>query len=71
MVGRTYRYYSGTPLYPFGFGLSYSRFEYSRLKVPASVREGEDLHLSVFVENVGSYDAEEVGCMAKVLICGL
>ena len=33
MKGRTYRYFTGTPLYPFGFGLSYSTFEYSDLRV--------------------------------------
>ena len=33
MKGRTYRYFAGDPLYPFGHGLSYTRFEYSDLRV--------------------------------------
>jgi beta-glucosidase len=60
MSGRTYRYFRGTPLFPFGHGLSYSRFRYRDLRVPAQVRAGERVELSVEVENVGSMGADEV-----------
>jgi len=60
MSGRTYRYFRGTPLFPFGHGLSYSRFQYRDLRVPAQVRAGEQVELSVEVENVGSMAADEV-----------
>ena len=42
MKGRTYRYFDGTPLYPFGYGLSYTTFSYSGLNVPTTpVKAGE------------------------------
>jgi beta-glucosidase len=50
-----------TPLYPFGFGLSYSTFEYSDLKLSSSmISEDEDLEISVNVKNTGDLDGEEV-----------
>ncbi|MDH5247240.1 MAG: glycoside hydrolase family 3 C-terminal domain-containing protein, partial [Betaproteobacteria bacterium] len=49
------------PLYPFGFGLSYTRFEYSQIKVaPARARVGEQVTVSAVVENVGKVAADEV-----------
>ena len=60
MKGRTYKYFSGVPLFPFGFGLSYTRFEYSKLKLPASVRSGENAAVSVEVRNSGKREGEEV-----------
>lgn len=58
MEGRTYKYMKKEPLFPFGFGLSYSHFEYSNLKV-GSVSNGK-LTASVTIKNTGKLDAEEV-----------
>jgi len=61
MAGRTYRYMQAEPLLPFGFGLSYTRFEYGGLKLAAAeVRAGDELALSVDVRNVGPGPADEV-----------
>jgi beta-glucosidase len=61
MDGRTYRYMSDEPLYPFGFGLSYSRFEYSALKLKKStISAGDNLDLSLTVSNAGKRVAAEV-----------
>ncbi|OIQ91041.1 xylan 1,4-beta-xylosidase precursor [mine drainage metagenome] len=58
MAGRTYRYFHGKPLFPFGFGLSYTHFTYSNLHV---VREpGDALSVSVDVTNSGDRDGDEV-----------
>ncbi len=61
MVGRTYRYMTAEPLYPFGFGLSYSRFKYSGLKLDKTqLRQGEAVHATVTVENTGEVASDEV-----------
>ena len=60
MEGRTYRYFDGDPLFPFGYGLSYTTFEYARLELPGSVRAGEEVRLSVEVRNTGEVAGEEV-----------
>jgi len=61
MKGRTYRYFEGEPLYPFGFGLSYTEFRYASMKLDRSaVPAGEQLGVSVEVTNAGRRDAEEV-----------
>jgi beta-glucosidase len=60
MGGRTYRYFGGDPLFPFGHGLSYTTFAYSELELPESVQSGADVLLSVTVENSGSIAGEEV-----------
>ncbi|UCS93335.1 glycoside hydrolase family 3 C-terminal domain-containing protein [Echinicola marina] len=60
MKGRTYRYFEGTPLYPFGYGLSYTHFEYTELTIPAQVKAGEAVSLSVKVTNSGDRAGDEV-----------
>ena len=62
MKGRTYRYFEGDPLYPFGYGLSYTIFKYSNLKLSSSsIAAGDNLTVSVDVMNTGNLDADEVG----------
>jgi beta-glucosidase len=61
MKGRTYRYMTEQPLYPFGFGLSYTRFEYSELQLEkTNLALGESLNLSLTLTNCGGSDAAEV-----------
>jgi beta-glucosidase len=60
MEGRTYKYFRGEPLFPFGYGLSYTRFRYRDLRVPARARLGETIEASVEVENAGDRAGEEV-----------
>jgi len=60
MRNRTYRYFNGRVLYPFGYGLSYTNFHYDNLSLPASITKGEDLILSVKVKNTGKMAGEEV-----------
>src|SRR5438445_13864623 len=61
MHGRTYRYFTGEPLYPFGYGLSYTTFEYSNLSFDtSSVGANDDLTASVEVKNTGSVASDEV-----------
>ena len=57
MKGRTYRFIEGEPLYPFGFGLSYTTFSYSKLKVAED--NGDTLKVTVDVKNTGTIKAEE------------
>jgi beta-glucosidase len=60
MKGRTYRYFTGEPLYPFGHGLSYARFEYGKLAVPKKAAAGAPVAVSVEVRNAGTVPADEV-----------
>jgi beta-glucosidase len=60
MDGRTYRYFKGEPLYPFGHGLSYTTFQYSSLKVSENVDAGDDITVEVEVTNNGNMAGEEV-----------
>jgi len=60
MANRTYRYFTGKPLYPFGHGLSYTRFAYSGLKMAPSLKAGDQLGIDVTVRNTGPRYGEAV-----------
>jgi len=61
MQGRTYRYFKGEPLYPFGFGLSYCKFIYSNFKLSGNrISAGEELKITVDVANAGKRTGDEV-----------
>ena len=59
--GRTYRYYTGKPLFSFGYGLSYTKFEYSKLALSAtSIEPCDPLNVTVSVQNTGQVSGDEV-----------
>ncbi len=58
MAGRTYRYFDGRPLYPFGHGLSYTHFNYANLR--AAPAPGGTLAVTIEVTNAGARDGDEV-----------
>jgi len=61
MERRTYRYFRGKPLYPFGYGLSYTTFKYSDLSIPAqAVAAGQPVDADVTVTNTGNVAGDEV-----------
>jgi len=61
MEGRTYRYFNGKPLYPFGYGLSYTKFSYSNLSLAkATINAGDPLVATVTVTNTGDREGDEV-----------
>jgi len=61
MQGRTYRYFQGQPLYPFGFGLSYTTFKYDNLKVQTKdIQAGNSVKVTADVENTGNIIGDEV-----------
>jgi beta-glucosidase len=60
MKGRTYRYFEGKPLYPFGYGLSYTTFAYKGLSLPKIVKAGDPLVANVTVTNTGKVEGDEV-----------
>jgi beta-glucosidase len=61
MKNRTYRYFGGQPLYPFGYGLTYSKFEYSNLKLSSPELEaGNPLAVDVDVKNASQRAGDEV-----------
>lgn len=62
--GRTYQYFKGQPLYPFGFGLSYTTFAYSNLRTSAdAVNAAGEITVSVDVKNTGTRPGDEVAQM--------
>jgi len=60
MAGRTYRYAEKEPLFPFGFGLSYSSFEYGNLKILSSGVLKAGFKVAVTIQNSGAFVADEV-----------
>lgn len=61
MRGRTYRYFQGEPLWPFGYGLSYTTFGYTNLTLPqAAINPGDSLTASATVTNTGKVAGDEV-----------
>jgi beta-glucosidase len=60
MENRTYRYFKDEPLYPFGFGLSYTTFEYSKLTTAETINSGDELKVTVNVKNTGKIAGDEV-----------
>ncbi|XP_071113743.1 uncharacterized protein [Haliotis cracherodii] len=61
MKNKTYRYFTGQPLYPFGYGLSYSKFKYTDFHIqPVKVKVGESVTITFKVTNLGPYDGDEV-----------
>jgi beta-glucosidase len=59
--GRTYLYFKGKPLYPFGYGLSYTTFQYSRLRISApSLPKRGEVEVAVDITNTGTRDGDEV-----------
>lgn len=59
--GRTYMYFKGKPLYPFGYGLSYTRFSYSGMKTNERIAHpGDIVKISFKIKNTGQYDGDEV-----------
>jgi beta-glucosidase len=60
MTSQTYRYFKGDPLYPFGYGLSYTTFQYDKLKVDSIQKAGATVRVSVDIKNTGTVAGDEV-----------
>ena len=60
MAGHTYRFFNGEPLFPFGYGLSYTTFKYGKIQLKSSAQTGETVKITIPVTNTGSRNGEEV-----------
>jgi beta-glucosidase len=60
MTGKTYRFFTKEPLYPFGYGLSYTTFRYSDLSMPENAVAGVNISVKVTVTNTGKVAGDEV-----------
>jgi beta-glucosidase len=60
MAGKTYRFFTQEPLYPFGYGLSYTTFTYSNLSIPEKAVAGENVKVKVTITNSGKAEGDEV-----------
>ncbi|MBJ2173577.1 glycoside hydrolase family 3 C-terminal domain-containing protein [Aureibaculum sp. A20] len=60
MENRTYKFFKGKSLFPFGHGLSYTNFTYRNFAVPSGVKTGEQIPVSVEVTNAGALNGDEV-----------
>ena len=72
MTTQTCRYFKGEPLYPFGYGLSYTTFAYENLKINNQYKNGDTVNLSVDIKNTGALAGDEVAqvYISKVNISG-
>lgn len=68
MEGRTYRYLLSDPLYPFGYGLSYSQFSYDYLAAFSNRDPKQDLSVQLLLSNKGNVDSDEV---KLIFVCSL
>jgi beta-glucosidase len=60
MTGKTYRFFTQEPLYPFGYGLSYTTFKYSDLSIQENAVAGEKVNVKVTITNTGKVNGDEV-----------
>jgi len=60
MTGKTYRYFKKEPLYEFGYGLSYTTYEYTLKQSPVEIKAGDSVTMTVNVKNTGKVDGDEV-----------
>lgn len=60
MANRTYRYFKDEVRYPFGYGLSYTSFQYSDPKAPTTIKTGNEVKIEAFVSNIGEREGDEV-----------